>query len=97
MAEIIPIAEYFRKYLQNRETAAIDYPAFTAYVKGLMTGKDAALLVRDAEAAEKLMPTALELVHDPERIAVLERNAAAMALPDAAQTIVDEIYKLLDK
>ncbi len=59
--------------------------------------KDAALLVRDAEAAEKLMPTALELVHDPERIEVLERNAAAMALPDAAQTIVDEIYKLLDK
>ena len=59
--------------------------------------KDAALLVRDAEAAEKLLPTALELVHDPERIAVLERNAAAMALPDAAQTIVDEIYKLLER
>jgi len=57
--------------------------------------KDAALLVRDADAAEKLMPTALELVHDSERIAVLEKNAAAMALPDAAHTIVDEIYKLL--
>ena len=59
--------------------------------------KDAALLVRDAEAAEKLLPTALKLVHDPERIATLERNAAAMALPDAAQTIVDEVYKLLDR
>ena len=43
------IAEYFRKYLQNRETAAIDYPAFTAYVKGLMTGKDAALLDQIAD------------------------------------------------
>ncbi len=59
--------------------------------------KDAALMVKDAEAGEKLMGTALELVRDPERIAVLERNAAAMALPDAAQTIVDEIYKVLDK
>lgn len=59
--------------------------------------KDAALLVKDAEAAEKLLPTALGLVHDPERIAVLECNAAAMALPDAAHTIVDEIYKILQK
>ena len=43
------IAEYFRKYLQNRETAAIDYPTFTAYVKGLMSGKDAALLDQIAD------------------------------------------------
>ena len=57
--------------------------------------KDAAVLVRDAEAAEKLMPTALGLVLDSERIAVLAQNAAAMALPDAAHTIVDEIYKIL--
>ena len=57
--------------------------------------KDAALLVRDAEANEKLLPTALELVHDAGRIAVLERNASAMALPDAAHTIADEIYKIL--
>ena len=57
--------------------------------------KDAALLVRDAEAAEILLPTALGLAVDPERIAVLERNAAAMALPDAANTIAEEIYKIL--
>lgn len=57
--------------------------------------KDAALLVRDAEAAEKLLPTALELVHNPERIATLEKNAAALALPDAAHTIVEEIYKIV--
>ena len=57
--------------------------------------KDAAMIVRDAEAAEKLMPAALELVRQPERIAQLERNAAAMALPDAAHTIAEEIYKIL--
>ena len=57
--------------------------------------RDAALLVRDAEASEKLMGEALALAADPERIAKLGHNAAAMALPDAAQTIVDEIYKIL--
>lgn len=38
------IAEYFRKYLQNRETAAIDYPEFTAYLKNLLPARDAAQL-----------------------------------------------------
>ena len=59
--------------------------------------RDAALIVKDAEATEKLMPTALELASDPTRTAELGRNALAMALPDAAATIVDEIYKVLDK
>ena len=59
--------------------------------------RNAALIVPDAEAQEKLLSTALDLVHDPARIAGLEKNAAAMALPDAAQTIVDEIYKILSK
>lgn len=38
------IAEYFRKYLQNREVAAIDYPTFTAYIKNLLPAKDMAQL-----------------------------------------------------
>ena len=57
--------------------------------------KDAAILVKDSEANESLLKTALELVSDPERVSALERNAAAMALPDAAQTIVDEIYRIV--
>ncbi|MBP5333000.1 MAG: undecaprenyldiphospho-muramoylpentapeptide beta-N-acetylglucosaminyltransferase [Bacteroidales bacterium] len=57
--------------------------------------KDAALIVKDAEAPEKLLPTALDLVHNPSRIASLEKNALAMALRDAAQVICDEIYKLI--
>lgn len=59
-----------------------------------LVSRDAALLVRDAEAAEKLLPTALELVHDPERIARIAENVAPLARLDAAQTIADEIYKL---
>ena len=57
--------------------------------------KDAAMIVRDADAPEQLMSTALELVHDSSRIATLEKNALAMALTDAAQVICDEVYKLI--
>ena len=59
--------------------------------------KDAAVLVKDADAPSELLPAALRLVHDPERIATLGQNALAMALPDAAMTIVNEIYKILAK
>ena len=56
--------------------------------------KDAALIVKDSEAMEKMIPTALELLKDTERIAVLEENAGKMALPDAAGKIAEEVYKL---
>ncbi|MBO4455570.1 MAG: UDP-N-acetylglucosamine--N-acetylmuramyl-(pentapeptide) pyrophosphoryl-undecaprenol N-acetylglucosamine transferase [Bacteroidales bacterium] len=59
--------------------------------------KDAALLVRDAEASEKLMPTALALAADPAKVQALGSNAAKLALPDAAQTIVDEIYNIVKR
>lgn len=58
--------------------------------------KDAAMMVRDAEASEKLLPAAMELVHDPERIAAMERNIAPLALPDAALTIAQEVYKMIE-
>ncbi len=57
--------------------------------------KDAAMIVRDADAPQQLMTTSLELVHSPEKIATLEKNALSMALRDAAQIICDEIYKLV--
>jgi len=57
--------------------------------------KDAALLVKDAEASEKLLPTALQLVSQPERIAAMEQNILKLALTDAAQVICDEAYKLI--
>lgn len=60
-----------------------------------LVNKDAAMIVKDADAMEKMMSTALELLKDPGRIATLEENAGKMALPDAAQKIADEIYKLV--
>ena len=60
-----------------------------------LVNKDAALIVKDVEASEKLMQTACELIESPERIAALEENIGKLALRDAAKTIVDEIYKIL--
>lgn len=57
--------------------------------------KDAAMIVKDSEAVEKLMETACSLIEDTEKIALIERNAAAMAKTDAAQTIADEVYKII--
>ena len=60
-----------------------------------LVNKDAALIVKDAEASEKLMKTACELMKDSQKIAQLEKNIGKLALRDAAMTIVDEIYRIV--
>ena len=57
--------------------------------------KDAGMIVKDSEAEEKLMKTACELIENPERIALMEKNIAALAKTEAAQEIVDEAYKII--
>ena len=57
--------------------------------------KDAALIVKDGEAMEKMIPAAINLLHDPAKIAVLEENAGKMALPGAAGKIAEEVYKII--
>ncbi len=57
--------------------------------------KDAAMLVKDSDALDELLPVALALLKSPERIATLEENARKMALRDAAQVICDEVYQLV--
>lgn len=56
--------------------------------------KDAALMVKDAEAGQKLLPEALELLSDKDKCEKLEKNIAKLARTDAAKAIVDEIYRL---
>ena len=60
-----------------------------------LVNKGAAMIVRDWDAAEKLMQTAIALAHDPARIAEMEKNTAPLARLDAAGTIADEIYKIV--
>ena len=57
--------------------------------------KEAALLVKDSEAIDELLPTAIGLLGSPLKLASLSKNAEAMALRNAAQVICDEIYKLV--
>jgi UDP-N-acetylglucosamine--N-acetylmuramyl-(pentapeptide) pyrophosphoryl-undecaprenol N-acetylglucosamine transferase len=57
--------------------------------------KDAGMIVKDSEAEEKLMKTTCELIENPERIALMEKNIAALAKTEAAQEIVDEAYKII--
>lgn len=60
-----------------------------------LVSRDAALMVRDCDAPQTLMATALELAGDPQRIGTIERNVSEMARPDATRTIVDQVYKLI--
>ena len=57
--------------------------------------KDAAMIVKDSEAEEKLLETACMLIGNPEKIALMEKNIAALAKTEAAQEIVDEAYKII--
>ena len=59
--------------------------------------KDAAILVKDSDAVKDMMPEAISLVNDSERIESFEKNIAPLARPDAALDIAKEVYKLLDK
>ncbi len=57
--------------------------------------ENAAEIVTDAEAPQKLMEKACRLIKDRDRIAELEKNIATFARPEAAKAIVDEIYRLV--
>ena len=56
--------------------------------------KDAAVLVKDDEAAEKLIPTALELIQDDARLKTLHTNVLTLAQKDSAKRIAEEVMKL---
>jgi len=59
-----------------------------------LVNRQAALLVRDADAPEQLIPLALETVANTDKLQELGRNAAAMALRDSARIIAEEVIKL---
>ena len=59
--------------------------------------RDAALMVKDAEAREKLIPLALSTVADKTRLATLGENAYKMAFKDSARIIAEEVIKLARK
>jgi UDP-N-acetylglucosamine--N-acetylmuramyl-(pentapeptide) pyrophosphoryl-undecaprenol N-acetylglucosamine transferase len=56
--------------------------------------KDAAVLVKDDDAKEVLIPSALSLIQDEEYLQSLHENIQSLALPDSARLIAEEVMKL---
>ena len=59
-----------------------------------LVNKEAAVLVRDAEAAEMLIPTALKLIQNDKQLTLLHTNILRLAQPDSARRIAEEIIVL---
>jgi UDP-N-acetylglucosamine--N-acetylmuramyl-(pentapeptide) pyrophosphoryl-undecaprenol N-acetylglucosamine transferase len=57
--------------------------------------KDAAVMIKDSEAKEKLIIKALELIKDDEALDTLSVNIQKLAEKDSADRIANEIMKLL--
>lgn len=62
-----------------------------------LVDKDAALMVRDADAEQKLIPEIYTLLTNQPKQQQLAENIKKLALPNAASDIANEVYKLLEK
>ena len=59
-----------------------------------LVNKEAAVLVRDADAADKLVDTAIELIQDNNKLKQLHTNVLKLAQKDSARRIAEEVIKL---
>lgn len=62
-----------------------------------LVSRDAAILIPDADAREKLFGTAMHLVNDEEKLKALSFNISKLAQRNSASRIVDEIEKILSE
>ena len=56
--------------------------------------KEAAILIKDADATEQLIPQALALTADTLRLDALHNNILTLAQRDSAKRIAEEVIKL---
>ncbi|MDD2435993.1 MAG: undecaprenyldiphospho-muramoylpentapeptide beta-N-acetylglucosaminyltransferase [Massilibacteroides sp.] len=61
-----------------------------------LVNKEAAVMVRDSEAREKLVTTALSLIRNDEKLRLLSNNISTLAQRNSAERIVNEIIKIID-
>ena len=62
-----------------------------------LVNKKAALLVKDKETNEKLIPTALQAINNQDLQDNLAKNITTLGKPDATDRILKEIEKLLEE
>lgn len=60
-----------------------------------LVNKDAALMVKDEQAVEKLIPLAEELLANPDGIRKLEENVILLGKKNAAEEIADDVLALI--
>ena len=60
-----------------------------------LSSRGAALLIKDVEAKERLIPEALRLVKDDEQLAAMTSAITAMALPRSAERIVEIVCEIV--
>ncbi len=62
-----------------------------------LVNKNAAVLVKDKDAASQLVETALSLLNQPDKLDTLRKNILTLAQPDSAKRIAQEVIKLAQK
>lgn len=62
-----------------------------------LVNRDAAIMVTDADAGSQLVDTMLATVTDAAKLSSLGDNVAQMALRDAAEHIVDQVEKIINR
>jgi UDP-N-acetylglucosamine--N-acetylmuramyl-(pentapeptide) pyrophosphoryl-undecaprenol N-acetylglucosamine transferase len=58
-----------------------------------LVNKNAALMVKDSEASDKVVPMIIELAKDENKQNEFKKNIGALAITDADKRIADEILK----
>jgi len=58
-----------------------------------LVNKNAAMMVKDTEALDKVVPMIIELAKDENRQAEFRKNIGALAITNADKRIADEIIK----
>ena len=59
--------------------------------------KEAAIMVKDVDAAKDMIQTAIDLLNDENRMQTLQTNIKTLAQPNAAEHIANEIFNLLEE
>lgn len=62
-----------------------------------LVNKQAAMIMKDAQAPDELVDLALETVKSKEKLESLSMNIKKLALPDSANIIADEVLKLAEE
>ena len=62
-----------------------------------LVSKDAAMMIRDADAVTDVFPAIETLLADPDKLLRMSQNMLSLGIADSADRIVDEILNVVGK